>query len=238
MGCPLYLAMTAAEFYAASPLPSHPAWMACHFSPYGQGLSNFPQRFLEDEMLILNDRIPVADHSADRISGELRELVEQFRIDRLLLDLQRPGNDQTKQIVKHIASTLPCSIGISHHYALAGCPVFVPPGAIDTSMEQYLYRWKGYEIWIEMTTEPLCLEINHSGCTEANWDITSDKPEHWDDNLCCHYRISTTTDRAQFLLYRTPEDIQKFADSLSPLGVVCGVGLYQEFNKKKTALHL
>ena len=34
MGLPLYLAMTGGEISGAREVP-HPAWMACHFSPYG-----------------------------------------------------------------------------------------------------------------------------------------------------------------------------------------------------------
>ena len=39
-----FLAMTAAEFRKKEDLPDKIAWMACHFSPYGLGLSNLPQR--------------------------------------------------------------------------------------------------------------------------------------------------------------------------------------------------
>ena len=55
IGIRLNLAMTAAELGAA-PLPSHPAWMACHFSPYSTGLTNLPPKLPQDSLLILNDR--------------------------------------------------------------------------------------------------------------------------------------------------------------------------------------
>ena len=44
MGLPLYLAMTAAELSAAEALPRKMAYMACHFSLYGTGLSNIPEQ--------------------------------------------------------------------------------------------------------------------------------------------------------------------------------------------------
>ncbi len=238
MGCPLYLAMTAAEFYAVSPLPPKPAWMACHFSPYGQGISNSPQHFCANGMLILNDRIPVTDHHPRRISEELNGLVQQFQIEKLLLDLQRPDNAQTKEIVRYIVDNAVCKIGISHHYAAEGCAVLVPPFPADRPAESHLQKWQGQEIWLETSTEPLCLEITENGCQEAQWNACKSSSEHWDESLCCRYRIQTEEKCIRFLLYRYPEDVISHLDSLSGLGVTCGVGLYQEFCKKKNALQL
>ena len=235
MGCPLYLAMTAAEFFAGTPLPAHPGWMACHFSPYGQGISNAPQRFCEGGMLILNDRIPVADHNPDQIAGELKALTEQLRIQRLLLDLQRPGITHTNRIIESILKAVSCPVGVSHHYAVAGYPVFVPLVGIDQPAESYLRKWQGYEIWQEVTTDHLCLEIDANGCRESQWN-GHPTAEHWDELLQCHYKIHTTADHIEFLLYRTQSDVARYLSSLSTLGVTCGVGLYQEFHKKKTAL--
>ena len=42
-----YFAMTAAEIRGCSALPAGIAWMACHFSPYGTGLSNLPPELPE-----------------------------------------------------------------------------------------------------------------------------------------------------------------------------------------------
>ena len=38
-----FLAMTAAEIRANPDISSPIGWMACHFSPYGTGLSNLPE---------------------------------------------------------------------------------------------------------------------------------------------------------------------------------------------------
>lgn len=238
MGCPLYLAMTAAEFSSVSPLPSHTAWMACHFSPYGQGISNPPKELPEDSMLILNDRIPVKDHDPALIVTELLFLVERFHTKRLLLDLQRPNVPQTGTIVKRIVDTLPCEVGVSHHYTLPHTPVFVPPIPLDATPQEYFAPWQGQQIWLEMTTEPLCLEIRNGSCQEAQWHGDKDAPDQWDATQFCHYQISTADDHIQFLLYRNSSDIDRFLNSLNAQGVTCGIGLYQEFHKRKTALQM
>ena len=53
-----FLAMTAAETRNHSVLPPKIAWMACHFSPYGLGLSNLPQRLPPHALLLLDDITP------------------------------------------------------------------------------------------------------------------------------------------------------------------------------------
>ena len=47
-----FLAMTAAEIEHSTPLPPNVAWMACHFSPYGAGLSNLPKNLPAGSLLI------------------------------------------------------------------------------------------------------------------------------------------------------------------------------------------
>ena len=58
MGISHYLAMTGVEIAAAEALPENIAYMACHFSPYGTGLTGAPEVLPKHSMLILNDRIP------------------------------------------------------------------------------------------------------------------------------------------------------------------------------------
>ena len=238
MASELYLAMTAAEFYTIAPLPAHCAWMACHFSPYGTGLSNAPRFLPKGSMLILNDRIPVEHHDPLKIAEQLQELIAEFSVPRLLLDLQRPNVSQTRHIIDQILNKVSCQVGISHHYAVDGYPVFVPPIPLDVPAASYLQPWQNQKIWLEAAVEPLFLEVTEKGCQEAIWCQEKSMPEHWDNGLFCHYQIYTLEDRIQFLLYRKTDNVQDYLNSLTPLGVECAVGLYQEFNKRKTALHL
>ena len=53
-----FLAMTAAEMQNSSQLPPKIAWMACHFSPYGLGLSNLPKELPSDSLLMVDDITP------------------------------------------------------------------------------------------------------------------------------------------------------------------------------------
>ena len=76
MTLPMHLAMTAAELACCDSLPSHPAWMACHFSPYGTGLSNLPEHLPEGALLILNDRTPVFGHDPQVICAQLHQIYE------------------------------------------------------------------------------------------------------------------------------------------------------------------
>ena len=88
MALPLYLALTAAEFQNCSSLPEHAAWMACHYSPYGLGLSNIPKDLPQGSMLILNDRTPPCRHDPELIARQLGEIAERFQCGGVLLDFQ------------------------------------------------------------------------------------------------------------------------------------------------------
>jgi hypothetical protein len=79
MGLPLNLAMTASEIAGVCPLPKDFAWMACHFSPDGEGLTNLPDYLPDGSLLILNDSIPCGDHDIRHISKQLQETVVKFK---------------------------------------------------------------------------------------------------------------------------------------------------------------
>ena len=100
MALPLYLAMTAAEIRENPFLPGNTAYMACHFSPYGTGLSNLPRDLPPESLLILNDRTPIRGHDPQQIRDQLAQAMAQFQCLGLLLDFQRAGNDETRALVE------------------------------------------------------------------------------------------------------------------------------------------
>ena len=226
MVCPLYLCMTPGEFQTANTLPAYPGWMSCRFSPYGKGLSNLPKEFPTKMMLMVDDLYPANGHDPLQIAQELLGIAD--RIDCILLDFQRPDVPLTKEIVDAITRALPCPIGISQHYALPGHPVLIPPVPEDMPFTQYFNKWQSRELWLEVTTAPLCLEISENGCCEAE-ALNFDRPEYFCRELHCHYKILQKDDRFLFLFRRKPEDINAFCELVSPFGVTRAIGLRQEF---------
>ncbi len=227
-----YLAMTAAEFREYPPNGPKMAWMACHFSPYGTGLSNCPAALPEGAMLILNDRTPICGHDPERILGQISDLVEKFKCSGVLLDFQRPGVPETTELAKHLLAQLPCPTAVSDVYAQTnGSPVFLPPVPADMAVEDYLAPWREREVWLEAALEGCVMELTENGVMKKPLeDIPTEG--HRDETLCCHYRI-TVGDTVKFSLYRTEQDLTQLLQRGEACGVTRAVGLYQELGWMK-----
>jgi hypothetical protein len=229
MDLPLYLALTAAEFKNSSSFPRNLAWMACHFSPYGTGLSNLPPDLPPGSMLILNDRTPIRGHDHNEILCQLNGTNPHL----LLLDLQRPMVDAASQLAQQLVEGMNCPVGVSHWYAEdLDCPVFVPPVPPDMAVEDYLSRWKGRNIWLEAALEGIRYTVTEQGSTPSPLphppaDGLADTRVH------CHYKVEEFSDHVDFLLYRTAEDLHTLLEDAKNHGVNCAVGLYQELGKCK-----
>ncbi len=226
MANPFYLAMTAAEFSSCAEMPERIAWMACHFSPYGQGLSNCPQSLPEGSLLIVNDRIPPQGHSPDVIALQLARQMEALQPDGLLLDFQQPWNEETQLITKKILQELSCSIAVSHIYAKdQDCAVFLPPPPIRTSPEEYFAPWDGREIWLEIYDQWETATISKDNCLFCD-EIPekTDQLPHWDASLCCRYSIAHSQDCAIFHLHRGRKELLALPHPITKF-----VGLYQEY---------
>ena len=230
MDLPLYLAMTAQEIASADFLPQRCAYMACHFSLYSAGLSNFPQSLPEGSILILNDRIPIQGHDASLITKQLSYCVKQLQCCAVLLDFQRPNEAQTEAVTKQILAEMPCPVCVSHHYARSfDCPVFLPSAPLDSVLSEYIEPWKNRAIWLEAAPGEQILTLTSDGCTrsvlypetEASYPFTEPK-------LHCHYKISKTAEKIEFYLQRTKDELRCLLDEAKNLGVVQAVGLYQQ----------
>lgn len=230
MAIPLYLAMTAAEFQADIPLPDAMAWMACHFSPYGTGLSNRPTSLPPGAMLIVNDRTPIHGHSPEVICNQLQELVSEFHLEKILLDFQRPRSQETQTLVDILTSQLPCAVAVSEAYVGEGnYPVFLSPPSLHVPLKGYLAPWGGREIWLEAATMCASYTITEKGCRIfTEFPVDCDTLPHQDTELHCRYRLDIQRDTACFLLQRCKENVSAQLQEAEELGVTTAVGLYQE----------
>lgn len=228
-----FLAMTAAEMQNSSQLPAKVAWMACHFSPYGLGLSNLPKELPSDSLLMVDDITPPHGHDPGFIVGQLSQCVNAFHCCGILLDFQRSNCTETRAIAKHITQALPCPVVVSEYYAHdLDCPVFLPPVPPSVPVEEYLLPWKGRDIWLELGLGGEILTLTEQGCEVISLPCPDWETEGFsDDKLHCHYTIETTEESARFTLWRTRNDLVELLAEAAELGVVGAVGLYQELGR-------
>ena len=224
MALPLYLAQTAAEM-AGNPLPGSLAYLACHFSPGGTGLSNLPEALPAGAMLILDDSTPMDGHDPEKIVKQLSAQVKLWQCEAVLLDFQRSGLAAQAELAKLLAGSLPCSVGVSELYAKGlSCPVFLPPVPLDRPLAEYLAPWKGREVWLEAALDGVILTLTEQGCTAAPlFDFPGDGLQ--DERLHCHYTVEAP---ATFRLWRTREDLHTLLEDAQLLGITKAVGLWQE----------
>lgn len=225
-----YLAMTGAEIQGKPLLPGKIAWLSCHFSPGGRGLSNRPTGLPPGQMLILDDALPMENHLPDRVVEQLTQWVEENRCEALLLDFQRPPTSHTLALAKRIAGELRCPVGVAKDYADGlDCPVFLPPVPPDTLPEVYLAPWNGREIWLDGAKNGEVITVTEKGAIAA--PLTDDSLRNGDfsePELCCHYRVEVEKGIARFTLFRTAEDVAALIRRCEPLGVTKAVSLWQE----------
>ena len=235
MVIPLYLAMTAAEA-AANSFPENPAYMACHFSSYGCGLSNLPRYLPEGALLILNDRIPLWGHDPQLVAQQLDSIVQAFSCCGILLDLQRPGDSAVDTVVETILDALPCPVGVSEHYAKDHtCPVFLSCPPPDIPLANHIAPWEGREIWLEAATETIEIAVTQTGSIVT--PLPLQEPEalsHMDETACCRYHVQVLPDRAVFTLSRTEKELALLLEQAAGYHVTKAVGLYQQLKHFKT----
>ena len=229
MPIPRYLAMTPGEFESVRPLPPSPGWMACRFSPHGQGLRDLPRQLPPGALLILNDSLPMTVQDPQEILRQLTEAVKALGIRALLLDFERTGNPSQQALAKLLTEALPCPLAVSEPYAedLPG-PVFLSPVPPDRLPEAHLARWPHREKWLELAGTRRQLTVTEQGTRISDAADTGPLPfSH--SPLHCHYRIEAAEDRICFTLGRTRSDQQALLEEAEALGVTAAVGLWQEF---------
>lgn len=227
-----FLAMTAAEIRANPDISFPVGWMACHFSPYGTGLSNLPEELPEESLLILNDRTPWWNHDPGLIGEQLAECIDQLSCHGLLLDFQRPGISEVAELVSLLCTGLPCPVAVTEAYCTnLSCPVFLPPVPLQQTVEEYLAPWQGREVWLELALDCEAVTLTTEGAATTPLSRWAYPAEGYSDrNLHCYYHIEPREDRAVFTLRRTREDLDGLLEDAANCGVTTAVGLWQELN--------
>lgn len=223
-----FLAMTAAEMRNCAAFPAKVSWMACHFSPYGLGLSNLPQALPPGSILILDDITPLHGHKPEVIAVQLAQCVQALQCAGVLLDFQRPDVEETAILVRFLAKSLPCPVAVSDLYAVGlTCPVFLSAPPCHVPLEEHMEPWQDREIWLEMALCKEVITLSSSGPEIA--PLPFRKEEGFaEETLHCHYRVQTMEDCAIFTLWRTREDLDALLEEAEGLGISSGIGLYQE----------
>ena len=230
MALPVYLAMTAAEVQRCSNLPQHMAWMACHFSSYGAGLSNLPEQLPESNLLILNDRIPIQGHDPQTVARQLVQIVEQTQSKGVLLDFQRCGNPKINTIIQAITASLSCPIAVTPYYAQENtCAVFLEAPRAYHPLKPMVDRWKGRQLWLEISPGYGTVTVTKDGSHyEPETPFPDGLPVHQDEKLHCNYCIEKQPDQVRFHFHRTADDLASLLAEAQSLGITHAIGLYQE----------
>lgn len=232
MGLAPFLAMTAAEIAGKQTLPDKLAWMACHFSPYGPGLSNLPRTLPPGALLMVDDATPIRNHDPQTIREQLCRCAEALGCCGILLDFQRSKDAKTASLVKFLSDSPPCPVTVSHIYADdSTCPLCIPPVPLSEPPESWFSRWKGKELWLEVSREGEQITVTEEGAAVVPlsfWDAR--ETDFFAENLICHYRQEILEDAVVFTLYRSEEDQQRLLALAEKQGVRTAIGLYQEFS--------
>ena len=228
-----FLAMTAAEFCAADPLPSKIAWMACHFSPYGLGLSNLPKELPPDTLLMVDDITPPHGHDPVLIAEQLSWCIESRNCCGVLLDFQRKGCAETGAIAAYLTGALPCPTAVSDVYASdLDCPVFLSAPPPSVPLEEQLAPWKERSIWMELSADGQIITLTETGSESVPFPHTDPQWKGFaDERLHCHYSIQTEEKTARFTLWRTEDDLISLLEEAEGYGISTAVGLFQQLQK-------
>ena len=233
MEIPLYLAMTAAELQNATEVPSQLAWMACHFSSYGMGLSNVPRTLPSGSMLMLNDRTPICGHDPELVAKSLCDAAHNLDCDSIALDFQRKDCKELLEVIGAVLVRAHCPVGVSALYAADfDCPVLIPPILPHIFPEEALTPWKGRELWLELSSEGTQISVTEDGSQYTTLPhYCPENTAHLEQALHCHYTITVEEDRALFHLGRTADDQSSVIKVVKELGVTCALGLWQEMRR-------
>ena len=225
----VFLAMTTTEF--AEFQPPKTAYMACHFSPYGKGLTNLPRDLPKGSILLLDDSTPPCGHDAKITAEQLCQLTEQFSPVAILLDFQGERTTESTAMAEHLVHTLPCPVAVTEQYAKAlGCSVFLSPLPANKALGEYLAPWNKQGVYLEIAPAAVQVTVTRSGSSAIPIPFAKGLPLS-DKRLLCHYRTESFPERAVFTLSRTKEDLAALVQQAKDMAVLGCIGLYQELKR-------
>ena len=212
----------------ANPLPRRFAYMALHFSAYGNGLSNMPGSLPKGSIILLDDSLEPKGHDPDRVAEQLAELAERLSPFSVLLDFQRSVTEELKIMAERIVKALTCPVGVTEGYAKdLGCPAFLPPPAANKSLEDYIAPWKEQGVFLEIAPEGLEITVTETGSHSAQIPLVPGLPLE-DKRLLCHYNVEIHSEKAVVTICRYREDLAALALKAEKLGVLGCICLYSE----------
>lgn len=207
------------------------AYLSCHFSPYGIGLSNLPERLPAGSILLLDDSMPPNGHDPEVVEAELKEMVGRFDIAAVLLDFQEEIGEESLIMAGYLAKSLPCPAAVTEAYAKElCCPVFLSPTPVNMAVKDHIAPWLQQGVYLEIAPEAVQFTVTEEGSTYSPIHCTEELPLV-DERLHCHYNVEVFPQKAVFTLCRTKEDLSALARDAMQLGVLGTVGLYQELSQ-------
>ena len=221
----VFLAVTAKELESVR--PKRVAYMACHFSAGGLGLSNMPHSLPKGSILLLDDSMPVQGHDPKIVVTQLNELADRFSLQAVLLDFQRPPTEELQKMVSAVLENCSCKAAVTPTYIKEGFAVFLPPPPPNKSLAEYLMPWKKYGVFLELASEDLQITVNKEGSRFSCISAATPLPLA-DERLHCHYGVTVFPGVAVFTLSRSREDLAALSREAEDFGVLGVVGLYQE----------
>lgn len=226
MGCKWYLAMTAAELAGYTGADSV-GWMACHFSTAGGGLSNLPRQLPADSLVILDDSTPFDCHDPDKIT---RQLCQIPSMSGLLLDFQRPGQQELYPLIHTLRQGLSCPVAVTEAYAKGtDCPVFLST-PLNVPLSDAVAPWQGRALWLDIPFGAQRFIISKAGCRTEPIAPAPEAPfPHWDEKTQCSYQIETAPECVCFTLQRRAHEAQAILALAEALGIEKAVSLRQEY---------
>lgn len=222
-----FSALSPGRFRTCAPLPRHPAWMSCHFSP--QGLKDLPQSLPAESLLILDDSIPPEGCTLESVLEKLRSWPGLQTVSGLLLDFQRPVDSFCAGLAPALCEALPCPVAVTEAYAsCTDGPVFLGLLPPHRKLTQQVLPYEDRELWMELGPAPEQIALTEDGAAVSALSGPLPPCPHWDLDLHCHYRVSLSEDQTVFTLLRNREDLRALLRDAQDLGIRRYVGLYGE----------
>ena len=206
------------------------AYMGCHFSASGPGLSQLPKALPGGSLLLVDDRTPIQGHDPGLVARQLGEAVEVLACRGVLLDFQRPVTEEALAMAKALVKALPCPTGVTAEYSQGlSCPISLPPVPCHVPLNAHLAPWQGREIWLELSTQGETITLTPKGAVMAPLTDNPGRPWFPEESLHCHYAIALSENGARFSLWRTGEDLAALEREAEGYGITRTLGLWQEF---------